>query len=249
MKFYLCRFLEYGEYKDNLYGTSLESIHKVLTQNKVCLMDVQPEVRGNMFSWPDDYIQLHTFNTIQFPLLAQTLKTLHTAEFKPYIIFVKPHISESQNKPQGSSSSHSFKITVSSRASETLKRLPTVNLISSHLCQLGGRPSGNEEFCWEDGRVLWSLGGLCAGEGGPRQRCSRAAAAAGESADGAPVGACVLAAPLTWSTCWRPGSQSTEQEAFSSQCVEVTQCSLPEQPLFKFRWLSPQWLEVANFEH
>lgn len=44
MNFCLCRFLEYGEYKDNLYGTSLESIHKVLAQNKVCLMDVQPEV-------------------------------------------------------------------------------------------------------------------------------------------------------------------------------------------------------------
>uniref|UniRef100_H3DNK7 MAGUK p55 scaffold protein 3 n=1 Tax=Tetraodon nigroviridis TaxID=99883 RepID=H3DNK7_TETNG len=69
------KFLEYGEYKDNLYGTSLESIHKVLAQNKVCLMDVQPEA----------------------------LKTLRTAEFKPYIIFVKPRISESQKTPHGSS--------------------------------------------------------------------------------------------------------------------------------------------------
>lgn len=40
----LCRFIEYGEYKDNLYGTSLESIHRILDQNKVCLVDVQPEV-------------------------------------------------------------------------------------------------------------------------------------------------------------------------------------------------------------
>nr|XP_020460969.1 MAGUK p55 subfamily member 3-like isoform X2 [Monopterus albus] len=39
------KFIEYGEYKDNLYGTSLESIHQVLDQNKVCLVDVQPEVR------------------------------------------------------------------------------------------------------------------------------------------------------------------------------------------------------------
>ncbi|KAF3704417.1 MAGUK p55 subfamily member 3 Discs large -like protein 3 Protein MPP3 [Channa argus] len=37
------KFIEYGEYKENLYGTSLESIHKVLDQNKVCLVDVQPE--------------------------------------------------------------------------------------------------------------------------------------------------------------------------------------------------------------
>lgn len=39
-----CRFIEYGEYKDNLYGTSLESIHRILNQNKICLVDVQPEV-------------------------------------------------------------------------------------------------------------------------------------------------------------------------------------------------------------
>lgn len=39
-----CRFIEYGEYKENLYGTSLDSIHRVLDQNKVCLVDVQPEV-------------------------------------------------------------------------------------------------------------------------------------------------------------------------------------------------------------
>uniref|UniRef100_A0A3B4Y3R4 MAGUK p55 scaffold protein 3 n=1 Tax=Seriola lalandi dorsalis TaxID=1841481 RepID=A0A3B4Y3R4_SERLL len=37
------KFIEYGEYKDNLYGTSLESINRVLDQNKVCLVDVQPE--------------------------------------------------------------------------------------------------------------------------------------------------------------------------------------------------------------
>uniref|UniRef100_A0A3B4Y3S7 MAGUK p55 scaffold protein 3 n=1 Tax=Seriola lalandi dorsalis TaxID=1841481 RepID=A0A3B4Y3S7_SERLL len=40
---FFCRFIEYGEYKDNLYGTSLESINRVLDQNKVCLVDVQPE--------------------------------------------------------------------------------------------------------------------------------------------------------------------------------------------------------------
>lgn len=38
------RFIEYGEYNDNLYGTSLESIHTILDQNKVCVVDLQPEV-------------------------------------------------------------------------------------------------------------------------------------------------------------------------------------------------------------
>uniref|UniRef100_A0A672NXQ8 MAGUK p55 scaffold protein 3 n=1 Tax=Sinocyclocheilus grahami TaxID=75366 RepID=A0A672NXQ8_SINGR len=60
------KFIEYGEYKNNQYGTSLESIRSVLARNKVCLVDVQPEA----------------------------LKILHTAEFKPYVIFVKPRIPE-----------------------------------------------------------------------------------------------------------------------------------------------------------
>ncbi|XP_078135421.1 MAGUK p55 subfamily member 3 [Sander vitreus] len=77
------KFIEYGEYKDNLYGTSLESIHKILDQNKFCLVDVQPEA----------------------------LKTLRNAEFKPYVVYVRPHIYDSQRKPLGSSSSLSSGIT------------------------------------------------------------------------------------------------------------------------------------------
>ncbi|XP_017288806.1 MAGUK p55 subfamily member 3-like isoform X2 [Kryptolebias marmoratus] len=77
------KFIEYGEYKENLYGTSLESIHRVLNQNKVCLVDVQPEA----------------------------LKTLRTAEFKPFVIFVRPRMFDGQRKPFGSSSSLSAGIT------------------------------------------------------------------------------------------------------------------------------------------
>ncbi|KAM7390787.1 hypothetical protein PAMA_008805 [Pampus argenteus] len=56
------KFIEYGEYKGNYYGTSLDSIRSVLSKNKVCLLDVQPHM----------------------------LKHLRTAEFKPFIVFVKP---------------------------------------------------------------------------------------------------------------------------------------------------------------
>ncbi|XP_051795023.1 MAGUK p55 subfamily member 3-like isoform X2 [Acanthochromis polyacanthus] len=77
------KFIEYGEYKENLYGTSLESIHRTLDQNKVCLVDVQPEA----------------------------LRTLRTAEFKPYVIFVRPRIFDGQKKHFGSSSSLSVGIT------------------------------------------------------------------------------------------------------------------------------------------
>ncbi|XP_067397530.1 MAGUK p55 subfamily member 3 [Emydura macquarii macquarii] len=60
------KFVEHGEYKDNLYGTSLEAIQSVMAKNKVCLVDVVPEA----------------------------VKHLRTPEFKPYVIFVKPFVPE-----------------------------------------------------------------------------------------------------------------------------------------------------------
>ncbi|XP_054621379.1 MAGUK p55 subfamily member 7 isoform X2 [Dunckerocampus dactyliophorus] len=56
------KFIEYGEYKGNYYGTSLDSIRSVLSKNKVCLLDVQPH----------------------------TIKHLRTAELKPFVVFIKP---------------------------------------------------------------------------------------------------------------------------------------------------------------
>lgn len=43
------RFIEYGEYKNNYYGTSLDSVRSVLAKNKVCLLDVQPHVSKDIF--------------------------------------------------------------------------------------------------------------------------------------------------------------------------------------------------------
>lgn len=56
------KFIEYGEYKGNYYGTSLDSIRSVLAKNKVCLIDIQPH----------------------------SIKHLRTAEFKPFVVFIKP---------------------------------------------------------------------------------------------------------------------------------------------------------------
>ncbi|XP_052362877.1 MAGUK p55 subfamily member 7-like isoform X2 [Oncorhynchus keta] len=56
------KFVEHGEYNGNYYGTSLDSVHSVLSKNKVCLLDVQPHM----------------------------IKHLRTAELKPYVVFVKP---------------------------------------------------------------------------------------------------------------------------------------------------------------
>uniref|UniRef100_A0AAQ4QC29 MAGUK p55 scaffold protein 7a n=1 Tax=Gasterosteus aculeatus aculeatus TaxID=481459 RepID=A0AAQ4QC29_GASAC len=56
------KFIEYGEYKGNYYGTAIDSVRSVLSRNKVCLLDVQPH----------------------------TIKLLRTAEFKPFVVLVKP---------------------------------------------------------------------------------------------------------------------------------------------------------------
>ncbi|KAI4533647.1 hypothetical protein MG293_016666 [Ovis ammon polii] len=65
------KFLEHGEYKENLYGTSLEAIRVVMAKNKVCLVDVEPDA----------------------------LQQLRTSEFKPYVIFVKPAVQEKRKTP------------------------------------------------------------------------------------------------------------------------------------------------------
>uniref|UniRef100_A0A3P8PEZ3 MAGUK p55 subfamily member 7 n=1 Tax=Astatotilapia calliptera TaxID=8154 RepID=A0A3P8PEZ3_ASTCA len=70
------KFIEHGEYKGNFYGTSLDSIRSILSKKKVCLLDVQPHL----------------------------IKHLRTAEFKPFVVFVKPptvdRLRETRKKPQ-----------------------------------------------------------------------------------------------------------------------------------------------------
>uniref|UniRef100_A0A7N8YCU4 MAGUK p55 scaffold protein 3b n=1 Tax=Mastacembelus armatus TaxID=205130 RepID=A0A7N8YCU4_9TELE len=73
------KFIEYGEYKDNLYGTSLESIHRVLDQNKVCLVDVQPEVSTDAAPLLQPYIFFYFFFTVashDHPFLEEDLHEL-----------------------------------------------------------------------------------------------------------------------------------------------------------------------------
>ncbi|KAM4530483.1 MAGUK p55 subfamily member 3 isoform 2-T2 [Odontesthes bonariensis] len=70
------KFIEHGEYKENQYGTSIEAIRSVQAKNKMCIVDVQPEA----------------------------LKRLRTAEFKPYVIFVKPRVPESRRRRSATTS-------------------------------------------------------------------------------------------------------------------------------------------------
>lgn len=38
------RFIEYGEYERNLYGTSYEAIRRVIDNSKICVLNLYPQV-------------------------------------------------------------------------------------------------------------------------------------------------------------------------------------------------------------
>ncbi|XP_015281001.1 PREDICTED: MAGUK p55 subfamily member 4, partial [Gekko japonicus] len=59
---YTHRMLEYGEYKGNLYGTSVDAARTVHDEGKICIVDLEP----------------------------QNIQLARTHELKPYIIFIKP---------------------------------------------------------------------------------------------------------------------------------------------------------------
>lgn len=56
------KFIEFGEYKGNLYGTSSESVTAIVNSGKVCILNPH----------------------------YQALKMLRTPQLKPYIIYIKP---------------------------------------------------------------------------------------------------------------------------------------------------------------
>ncbi|KAM3917431.1 MAGUK p55 subfamily member 4 [Leptodactylus fuscus] len=55
-------FLEYGEYKGHMYGTSMDTVKEVLDAGKICIIDLEP----------------------------QGVTSARTHELKPYVIFIKP---------------------------------------------------------------------------------------------------------------------------------------------------------------
>jgi MAGUK p55 subfamily member 3/7 len=56
------KFLEHGEYKGNLYGTSADSVKSLINAGYVCILNPH----------------------------YQALKMLRTVEIKPYVVYVKP---------------------------------------------------------------------------------------------------------------------------------------------------------------
>ncbi|CAG07247.1 unnamed protein product, partial [Tetraodon nigroviridis] len=91
------KFIEHGEYKENQYGTSIEAIRSVQAKNKMCIVDVQPEVR-----LPSAALRATARLMVANP--PQALRRLRTAEFKPYVIFVKPRVPESRRRRSAATS-------------------------------------------------------------------------------------------------------------------------------------------------
>lgn len=56
------KFIEFGEYKGNLYGTSADSVKSIVNAGHVCILNPH----------------------------YQALKMLRTPQLKPYIIYIKP---------------------------------------------------------------------------------------------------------------------------------------------------------------
>lgn len=41
------QLLEYGEFMGNIYGTTFDAVRKVNKENKICILDVNPQVIAN----------------------------------------------------------------------------------------------------------------------------------------------------------------------------------------------------------
>ncbi len=77
-------FLDVGEHDNYLFGTTIESVRGVMAENKLCVLDVRPEVRQ---------MQSRCCHNLRTPDVRafQALKLLHNStEFLPYVIYVAP---------------------------------------------------------------------------------------------------------------------------------------------------------------
>ena len=102
------KFIEFGEYRGYLYGTSKDSIKRAMKSGKTCVLKVQPEVRQYFVIVIDKnhlvqvlcYL-MHPFGDHKFyhvevlcmiigKRVLQVMLLLRTAEFKPFCVFVKP---------------------------------------------------------------------------------------------------------------------------------------------------------------
>lgn len=85
------KFIEFGEYKGNLYGTSSESVETIVNAGNYIWNIINFDV--------DRWIFTSTFWKIYYKILGyvcvlcphqQALKVLRTPSLRPYVIYIKP---------------------------------------------------------------------------------------------------------------------------------------------------------------
>ncbi|KAG8000461.1 MAGUK p55 subfamily member 4 [Nibea albiflora] len=87
---HVSRFVEYGQYRGHLYGTSTDAIDEVLNRGRTCILDVEPQDKDP--TQPSvcltaerqitAVIQICWFN-------CQSVQLLWTKKLKPYVIFIQ----------------------------------------------------------------------------------------------------------------------------------------------------------------
>ncbi|XP_069377263.1 MAGUK p55 subfamily member 4-like [Paralichthys olivaceus] len=113
------RFLEYGEYKGNLYGTSIESVKEVLNSGKICIIDIEP-------------------NAIQ---------AVRTHELKAYIVYVKPPpLERIRETRQDSYITTNYYVNRPFKSEDFQEMEEAARKIESHFCQFFDHVIVNDEL-------------------------------------------------------------------------------------------------------
>ena len=85
------RFIEHGEYEKNLYGTSRESIRKVIDNAKICILNLYPQVFAQEFISFISHSKLDCcIHRLFFVFVSKALKTLRQSDLMPYVIYIGP---------------------------------------------------------------------------------------------------------------------------------------------------------------
>lgn len=147
------------------------------------------------------------YNLYIFYSNSQALKILRTAEFKPYVIFVKPcipEISRQRSSPTSPGRGDNGHITVRRDLYHHTSQMHLIKLLYctqwtktlyfyfSILMWKGWRPTGHEAISRADGTAIWPPSGQGPGKGILCQCLCRTEEYSGTTREGAAVGACQL---------------------------------------------------------
>ena len=82
------KFVEHGEYEKAYYGTSLGAIRSVVNSEKICVLNLHPQVgeHPHHHQHPHPHHHRHVLHQLH----PQSLKILKSSDLMPYVVFVAP---------------------------------------------------------------------------------------------------------------------------------------------------------------